>query len=388
MENKERIMNEVKEVLNETLGGQAVQVTNNQLVKDEKNKNDEAAKEIAESVNELMQGIQLEAQEKPLESKINKDNNVAVEGFGGVKGKANDIMSVFGRTIKQVRQMGDIVNFAKASLDQINELSIQVLGVKLNREQLNELRDAIGDTDIENATEEQLDDIVQSTGHKFVLNTKEGVSIVEAKKIYLLSIVDFAEGYESYDESRAEYEKINEDLMSQMEGLLTNIDLMKQLSTIQEQMENATTEKEKQELNEIYQGIYSLINIGMFISKINLKPINILRKEVKKNYDNVYKKARKTLGQDKNNNYLDIKYLNVALDKAYPDLKEENKMFLYVIYKKINKMRTKENPNLVVFINYFVLTVSKLINKAFENDENYNVMRNKIREAIETFKEN
>ena len=176
--------------------------------------------------------------------------------------------------------------------------------------------------------------------------------------------------------------------MSQMEGLLTNIDLMKQLSTIQEQMENATTEKEKQELNEIYQGIYSLINIGMFISKINLKPINILRKEVKKNYDNVYKKARKTLGQDKNNNYLDIKYLNAALDKAYPDLKEENKMFLYVIYKKINKMRTKENPNLVVFINYFVLTVSKLINKAFENDENYNVMRNKIREAIETFKEN
>ena len=171
MENKERVMNEVKEVLNETLGGQAVQVTNNQLVKDDKNKNDEAAKEIAESVNELMEGIKLEAQDKPLESKINKENNVAVEGFGGVKGKANDIMSVFGRTIKQVRQMGDIVNFAKESLDQINELSRQVLGVKLTREKIIELRDAIGDTDIQNATEDQLDAIVASTGHKFVLNS-------------------------------------------------------------------------------------------------------------------------------------------------------------------------------------------------------------------------
>ena len=387
MENKNKI-EEVKSILNETLGSKAVQITNNELVKDNTTKDDETAKQIAESVNDLLDSIPLEVQEEQLKTNINVGNEEITVGFAN--GQANDVLSVFGRSIKEVRQMEEILKYAEQSLEFINEISLPIIGTRLTKEKVFELLEKTKGKDIQNASEKECDDIIESAGYKFRINEsklKEGCSILETKRMFLMTIKDFTDGYDQIDASKIEYKKINEDLKDQMEGLLTNIDLMKQLSSVEEQIKEAKTQEEVNQLNEIYQGIFAMVNIGMYINKINTKPINILKREVRRNYDNVARKVRVVMQNDKDNQYLDVKYLLAALNNAFPDLIEENKMFLYVIYKKVIKTRVKKNNNIPTFINYFTLTVSKLINKAFMNDENYKEMRQRIKAAIETFKE-
>lgn len=387
--NKEEIIENVKGIIDDELKGKAVDVNSLEVNKElTKEDNDSIAAEIAQSMNVLLDKAPLEDQtEEELHTGINEENEQTKEDVS-IDGRMNDIMSVFGDTRKQIRDMNIIRNSGGLMISQINEMAVYMLGIiqPLTRKDIEKINSNIAGRKIEDLTEEQMNEIVSKSGFTFKeVETKEGVPSSEPKRYFLGAIVDFIEGFVKIDEAEAEFHNVNRELQHQFDELLTDIDLTKELSLVQQQIENTTDKKEKARLNSIYQGIYSVINIEMYFKGMNLKPINILRREADKNYDHIKKKARSILKNDKKEFFLDIKLLDAAMNMAFPDLVSENKIFLYLFFKKIIDNKRKPDITFNTFINYFVLTISKIVNESFKDDPKYKEIKSKIRVALERF---
>ena len=320
---------------------------------------------------------------------VNTEDEVAA--IGQFSKATGDIVSVFGRRIKEIRQMDFIKNSGNILDNEIRLMSRDIIKTEtgITSDEAKYVIKLMGDKNPAVMTEEEINELITKAGLHFKENIQlnEGYNLIDAKRMFLDSLKIYDEQYKEIDKAEKEFNNIHDELINSFDELLSNVDLLKELEAVQKQIDECTNEKEKIELQGIYRGIYSIININRYFDKLNLKPVKILKKEARKDFDHISKKALLALKNDKENTYLgEIVYVQSVLDRIFPDLKEANKIFVYVLNKKILKNKTKKDPSFPSFLNYLILTLRKLDSEVFKDDSKYTEMKNNIREAVEIFK--
>lgn len=325
-------------------------------------------------------------QDGDLETGINVDNTSVTEGVD----RPSDMMSSFNSAMAQYDEINKMVNAGqeiyKAVYAEINNYAVAITGKKLKLEQINKIKTLVGARDVNILSASEINNVFRGANVtlKDLDKTKlqEGVTVIDVLKAFLGAIMDTQETDTIFENAMMEKKNIVDAAMHQMDELLGSIDMAEQLSVASEQYDAETDPEKKKLLKEQYMGIYSSLSLDLVMSKLRNKPLNIIKKDCKREYPKLEKKARKTIIEDKVNSFLDIKNLRQALVKLFPDKADEVQLLLYIIYKKLTKR--KEVPTyLCSFLNYFVLYVSKLHNKAFQNEPAIIEYKNKIESVLE-----
>lgn len=338
-------------------------------------------------INEIIEGSQ-PIQNGELEGMNKNDESVTISTNG------EDLVNVFNDSIagyNNINKMADDTeNMRKEIYGEINAYSMGLTGKPMSYNKVLNIRDSIkaANKDIASFTNTEIDLLFR--GHGVVFNISpdklvDGVNPEDLKRIFLEVIHTTIETDQIFEQANQERMKINKDFVERCDEILASVDMTEQLNKLVERMASTEDEAEKAKLQEVYMGMYSSISLDLVLSKLDNKPLNIIKKECKKEFDNIEKKARKIIVNDKQNYFLDIKNLRSALYKLYPGMDESVDVLLYIIYKKISK-RKSVPVYLVNFLNYFVLSVTKLSNTAFNKDMNIIEYRNKILNILEKLK--
>jgi hypothetical protein len=316
---------------------------------------------------------------------LNQEDETITEGI-----KEGDLISVFSSTMQEFNKINALTQASSEIYSkvyfQINQFAEALTGSKIKKEQIDSVKNqCVEIKDYHSVPIETINNVFNVAGIKIKPIKKEdlqeGVTQEEIVKAFFASILDTRETDIIFNNMMAEKSNILKEFNHQMDELMGSVDLSQELQKISEQMEAEEDPEKKKELHERYVGIYSSLSLDLVMAKIRNKPLSILKKDCKKEFDKLEKKTRKIMVNDKVNSFLDIKFLYRVMCDLFPDNKEESKLLLYIIYKKISKR--KEVPSyLATFLNYFILNISKMRQKAFENEQPIIDYKNKIIETL------
>lgn len=319
----------------------------------------------------------------------NINNDTIIEG-----NKETDLFSVFNSSVADYNKInklaGNTKKYRDEIYDQINLYAISLTGKEMKHNKVIEIRNIVNSMNkkIEDITDAEIDLIF--AGSQIIFNIdqekmKEGITDKDLKRVFLETIISTNETDIVFNQAEEELKKINKKFVEDCDNILASVDMTQELSIIAEKLKEETDPEEKKRLEEVYLGMYNSLSLDLVINKINNKPISIIKKECNKQYDIIEKKARKIIINDKSSYFLDIKNLKSSLIVLYPNKEQEIKILLFIIYKQITKR--KEVPvNLVNFINYFVLAITKLTNKAFNKNEKMIEYKNKLGSILDKLK--
>lgn len=266
------------------------------------------------------------------------------------------------RTVASVNKCKDMY---KETLEQVSKSVVKNMDETLIKEIYSNFKKL--NKSEKDLTDEDIDNLLS----KFELNLNvldKKDDIYEYKRALLSILIGITNIEEVSDKANEELKKIDKDFQKEMDELITSITLTEKLEEIDARIKEAKTEDEKKKYTEIYRGIYSAVHLDVFVDKINNKGFKQIKKEVAKNYTKTKTKAIKRLKNDKTKFYMNPSELDNTLYKILPEFKEEIPYLLYMIYRDIEK---RSVPNIVTstFINYFILSVNKLIVDGFEKEK-------------------
>lgn len=326
---------------------------------------------------------------KPIEQVEDDESKTVVEG-----NKSADLLSIFGQTSNDYnyvnKMFGAVSEQRQKIYAEINIYSKLLTGKEISYKQIMTVKDSaysIG-KDVGKYTDTEIQLIFKSAGiiiNPDKENIKEGISVEMISRVFLEAILSTNETDQLFAVAEAKRKEITQQTMDELDNILGSIDMAKQLGDLAEKIDKETDPDVKKILNDQYMGLYNIISLDLIMQKIQNKPLKIIKRDCNKEYDIVEKKARKIIVNDKKNYFLDIKYLRNTMESIFPDLKDEIKVFLYIIYKQITKR--KEVPaQLVSFINFFILNIGKMTSKSYESDKNMIEHKDKIRVMLEKLK--
>lgn len=289
------------------------------------------------------------------------------------------IGDIFGTTIKDIRQSKQLETYDNQMNSLINLYSEALVGKKLDSDIKNKLVDGINAKGkaIADLSEIEVDAIYSLAGIAFKnMNSKlkENVNPTDVKREFL-DVLYQTHGFNStMDKYKEELQKNASNTQNEIDELLSSLDVLGELDNLQKQISEEKDPEQKKILQNTYTGLYSAVYLGFIKEKLDNKPFKIIIRDCNKEYDKVFKKARWIMDVSKEQ-FLDIRNLRQHLTLMFPSYETEVKVLVYLICKKLNK-RKVVSLDLVSFVNYFVLNVSKLISKMFTEKEKETTMNN------------
>lgn len=188
------------------------------------------------------------------------------------------------------------------------------------------------------------------------------------KQSLLILIVQTYEMNKLLEDSQKQMAAITEQFNKDIDEILSESNLTDRLVELEKEIKGCEDPKRKKKLQDVYMGMYAAVDLRLIMSKIQNKGLDTIKKECKKNYKKAEEKARKILKNDKYNVFMNPTYLEKTLLTVFPENKDEIQLILYVIYKKINKRNTLDKVT-ATFVNYFILSVNKLVIDGFDREE-------------------
>lgn len=289
------------------------------------------------------------------------------------------IGDIFGTTIKDIRQSKQLEAYDNQMNNLINIYSDALIGKKIDMEIKNKLVDGINAKGkaVADLSEIEVEAIFSLAGIVFKdmkSKIKEDINPCDVKREFLDVLYQTHGFNNTMDKYKAELQKNAANTQSEIDDLLSSLDVLSELDNLQKQIAEEKDPEQKKLLQNTYTGLYSAIYLGFIKEKLDNKPYRIIIKECNKEYETVFKKARKLMDNSKEG-FLDIRNLRQHLTLMFPMYETEVKVLVYLICKKICKRKVIA-LDLVSFINYFVLNVSKLISKMFTEKEKEDTMNN------------
>lgn len=306
-----------------------------------------------------------------------------------ISNSMNKIGDIFGTTIKDIRQSKQLEAYDAQMNNLINIYSEALTGAKLDTETRKRIIDGIISKGkaVSELSEIEIDSIYAMAGISFKdmsSKLKEDVNPTDVKREFL-DVLYQTNGFSiTMDKYKEELQKNAANTQNEIDELLSSLDVLGELENLQKQIAEEKDPEQKKLLQNTYAGLYSAVYLGFIKDKLENKPFKVILKECEKEYDRIFKKARKIMDNSKEQ-FLDIKNLRQHLTLLFPLYEVEVKVLVFLICKKICK-RKEISTDLVAFINYFILNVTKLISKMFTDKEKTDTMNN-IEDILKFIKE-
>ena len=296
-----------------------------------------------------------------------------------ISNSISKIGDIFGASIKDIRQSKQLEAYDDQMRNLINIYSQTLTGSKLDGETRVKITNAITSKGkaVCDLTEIEIDAIFSLAGVTFkdmASRLKADVNPTDVKREFLDVLYQTSGFSDMIDKYKSELQKNAAQTQNEIDELLSSLDVLGELKNLQDQIAQEKDPEQKKLLQNTYAGLYSAIYLGFIKDKLDNKPFKIISKECEKEYDKVFKKARKIM-DNSDEQFLDIKNLRQHLTLLFPTYELEVKILVFLICKKICK-RKELSPDLVSFINYFVLNVTKLVSKMFTDKEKAETMKN------------
>ena len=305
-------------------------------------------------------------------------NDTDVHDTEIVENKEQSFIDVFTDSVDCAKQMGKIKGYSNSLHSQLSELTKNVSTDKKSIQEkeidnvYNEFK--LLNVEEENLSDEQVEYLLRnfSIDEQILTDKTTSADFKEYKRAILSFIINTRNVDEITNNAEKELQKLQNDFKNELDDILGDLNLSDRLSKISEAIKNENDPKQKKKLQEIYAGIYSSVSLNIITNKVKNKGLKQIKKECRSNYEKSKIKAFKILKNDKNNMFLNPKLIEETIQTIFPDENKENiKILLYLVFKKINKRNTLDRTT-ATFINYFIITLNKLVNKDYADEKEDN----------------